>query len=111
VARLRNAERAIISAGKLRDYALNPSHPDGRHKARLFEAATGYNRLNYTDLISQIRDGILELDAKPYGTYRGNELFRVDVRVTGPKGTAVIRTGWIYEEGEDAPRLTTAYPI
>ena len=33
------AERAVVDARKLRDYCLNPAHPRGRHKARLFASA------------------------------------------------------------------------
>ena len=38
-------------------------------------------------------------------------LWRVDMPITGPRGTATVRTGWIYEEGQDVPRLTTAYVL
>ena len=36
-----NAERALVDIRKLRDYCLNPMHPEGKHKARLFAAALG----------------------------------------------------------------------
>jgi hypothetical protein len=36
-----NAEQAYIDDSKLRDYSLNPEHPRGRHKARVFAAALG----------------------------------------------------------------------
>jgi hypothetical protein len=38
-------------------------------------------------------------------------LWRVDMPITGPKGTATVRTGWIYETGQDVPRLITAYVL
>jgi hypothetical protein len=38
-------------------------------------------------------------------------LWRVDLPITGPDGTAIVRTGWIYEKGKDVPRLTTAYVL
>jgi hypothetical protein len=40
-ARLPNAERAILDLAKVRDYCLNPCHPEGRHKARVFKTALG----------------------------------------------------------------------
>lgn len=39
--KLPNAERAVKEMRKLSDYCLNPSHDEGKHKARLFAAALG----------------------------------------------------------------------
>ena len=39
--KLPNADRAVIEIEKLRDYSLNPNHPKGKHKARVFLAALG----------------------------------------------------------------------
>ena len=36
--KLPNANRAVVDVRKLRDYCLNPEHPRGRHKARLFKS-------------------------------------------------------------------------
>ena len=38
---LPNGDRAIVDIRKLADYCLNPSHPRGRHKARVFRQAAG----------------------------------------------------------------------
>lgn len=37
--RLPNGDHAIADLAKLRDYVLNPQHPRGRHKARVFASA------------------------------------------------------------------------
>ena len=37
--KLPNAPRAVVDIAKLRDYSLNPKHPEGKHKARVFAAA------------------------------------------------------------------------
>lgn len=34
--KLPNADRAVVGLAKLRDYCLSPTHPRGRHKARVF---------------------------------------------------------------------------
>ena len=39
--KLPGVERAVADIAKLRDYCLNPSHPRGRHKARMFAAVLG----------------------------------------------------------------------
>lgn len=41
-----HAENAIVDIRKLRDYCLNPEHPEGKHKARLFVAALGMTEAN-----------------------------------------------------------------
>lgn len=39
--KLPQADRAVVEFRKLHDYCLNPEHPRGRHKARLFKSALG----------------------------------------------------------------------
>jgi len=100
---------AVIDSRKLTRYCLDPDSRLGRHKARVFEAALGFDLSNHVGLIEAIRDGILVHEARQVGTTAHGELWQVDVPVTGPTGTASVRTGWIYEEGSDVPRLTTAF--
>ena len=38
---LPNAQRTVVDIAKLRDYSLNPKHPEGKHKARVFAATLG----------------------------------------------------------------------
>jgi len=38
---LPNADFAEVPIVKLRDYALNPDHPVGKHKAKVFESVLG----------------------------------------------------------------------
>ncbi len=106
---LLNAARAQIDARKFTEYALNPLSGDGRNKARVFQSALGYTRENYHELIEQIRTGILSTPAIK-GTLDGyGARYTVDIMVTGPKGQAIVRTGWIFEPGNEIPRLTTAF--
>jgi hypothetical protein len=106
---LRNANVAVIEPAKLTRYCLNPDSERGRDKARVFRAALGFVLSNHTDLAEAIRDAILVCEARFLGRTKHGELWQVDMPVAGPAGTAVVRTGWIYEEGSDVPRLTTAY--
>ena len=36
-----NGDKAVVEIEKLSQYCLNPLHPRGRHKARVFESALG----------------------------------------------------------------------
>jgi hypothetical protein len=106
---LRNADVAVIDPRKLTRYCLDPGSRLGGHKARVFKSALGFDRSNHVGLLKAIRDGILIAEARPVGRTAHGELWQVDLPITGPNGTASVRTGWIYEEGSDVPRLTTAY--
>jgi hypothetical protein len=104
---LANAARAVIDPDKFTKYCLDPRSRQGRHKARVFKAALGYDLSNYTD----IREGILEQHAEYQGETAHGRRWRVDLPISGPHGRAKVRTSWLYEGGNDVPRLTTAYVI
>jgi hypothetical protein len=109
--RLPNAARAVIDARKFTGYCLDPDSRQGRHKARVFKAALGYDLSNHADLIAAIRSGILRRQAEYQGEMAHGRRWRVDLPISGPAGRAMVRTSWLYEEASDVPRLTTAYVI
>ena len=53
--KLPNSDRAVVEIAKLRDYCLNPEHPHGKHKARVFAAALGLT----ADQAETLRDELL----------------------------------------------------
>ena len=105
-----NVEYAIINPTKLTEYALNPNHPVGKNKAKVFESALGYNQSNVDALMRQIyaklpsgKTVLGKLDE--YG-----QRYTVDIPITGPNGNTVnVRTGWIIKTGSDIPELATIY--
>jgi hypothetical protein len=106
---LPNHENAVIESNKLQDYLLNPEHPVGGNKARVFASALGFARENWADFEREIRRTLPQYPAherpmRPFGRE-----FTVDLPLSGPKGHAVVRTGWMIDNGFDLPRLTTAY--
>ena len=109
--RLPNAERAVCDDAKLREYCLNPQHPRGRHKARVFQSVLGLTAV-HTVLI---RDALLMAarteesalgEADSYG-----QRYVVDFDFTGPGGSGRVRSTWIVRTGEDFPRLTSCYVL
>src|SRR3712207_3450563 len=108
---LKNAQNAVIDERKIRDYVLDMSNPAGRNKARVIRAATGMTRVNYKNLIEQIKQAILVSEVEPVEPIPYGERFRVTMTILGPKGTLRVRTGWIYRTGEDVPRFATLYPF
>ena len=107
-ARLVGANRAIIDPRKLTEYALNPNHPVGGNKARVFERL-GFNQGNAGDLMQQLRTGVMENTPTPGKVDQFGARFTVDIPVVGPQGAGIVRTGWIFKAGSKIPELTTLF--
>jgi filamentous hemagglutinin len=107
---LPNASEAEVPPEKLTDYALNPEHlSGGGDKAGVFESVLGFDRSNATELLSQIKNGVTTNPAVAGRIDEFGQRFTVDIPITGPKGSAVVRTGWIVDTGGRAPRLVTLF--
>ena len=109
--RLPNDDRAVCDDAKLRDYCLNPQHPRGRHKARVFQSALGLTAAH----TALLRDALLAAarteeaaagEADAYG-----QRYVMGFDFTGPAGAGRIRSTWIVRTGEDFPRLTSCYVL
>lgn len=75
--RLPNLERARIDIVKLTGYVLNASHPEGRHKARVFLSALGIGAASGKWLANAILAAIGNADAALPGRYgMGSNLSR-----------------------------------
>lgn len=108
---LPGAEIAVVSLEKLRGYSLDSSHPTGKHKARVFEAALGMTQSDAQQLREMILRAILVTEAVDQGTNIHGTRYAVDFTAFGVKGTVMIRTTWIIDVGATAPRLTSCYVI
>lgn len=109
--RVPNGEQATVDVRKLRDYCLNPLHPEGRHKARLFAAA-----LSMTDGDAEaLRTALLQVvqlhnaTVGRYDVY--GQRYQIDFAFDWRGRRAMLRSGWIIEHGATIPRLTTCYPL
>jgi hypothetical protein len=109
-ASLPGSDRAEIPLAKIVDYALNPDHPRGGHKATVFARVLGYDQSNAAELSHQIRAKLGNHEAVLRGSDQYGHRFSVDIPITGPSGrTATVRTVWIIESGADHPRLISTY--
>ncbi len=111
MARLPNAERAVVDIGKLRDYSLNPEHDEGKHKARVFKAALGFIRADAQRLREMVIEAARTEDAKPGKRIPHGQMYVLDFTALGLHGNVVIRTAWIVEVDTDFPRLVSCYVI
>jgi len=106
---LPNAQAAIIPADKLR-YCLDPLHPTGKHKARVFESALGINLDNMPELERMLRDGIASHPARLRCTYTdGTERWVVNWVVLGRMGPLLLVCAWNRPRSDHCPRLVSCY--
>lgn len=108
---LPNLERASIAIEKLRDYVLNPDHPSGQHKARVFKAALGIERKHATVLAEIIRETLNRSPAvKDEESEYGNHWITYH-EIVGLSGRpAIVTVAWLFRvEDPDTPTLVTCY--
>ena len=107
--RLPGGDDVEIDQRKLTDYALSPTHPVGKHKARLFALRLGLTCDDAPVLIEALRAAARSEHAHyterdPWGErYRVNFLFRFSGR------SAIIASGWIVPAGGSRTRLTSVF--
>ena len=105
-----NVGNASIDSRKLTDYALNPEHPVGGNKAKVFESALGYNKSNAEEFMQQIYEKLPGGRATLGKLDEFGQRYTVDISITGPNGNTVeVRTGWIIKKASDTPALTTIF--
>ncbi len=107
---LPNYIKAYIAPSKIKGYALSPTHPVGKHKAKVFKNALGYDLSNADELINQVYNklGISDAELGKVDTY--GQRWTVDILIDGPNGkSATVTTGWIIKTGETNPELTTIF--
>ena len=106
---LPNLGQAVIPIEKLRDYSLNPKHPYGKHKAKVFESVLGIKAEEAHWLSSEILAQLSNFEAKPGKIDAYGKRYTVDLKIRKLDREAWVRTAWIFLTGTDFPRLTTCY--
>ena len=106
-----NAEHAEIDIRKLRDYCLNPEHPEGKHKARLFAAAFGMTAKDAEDLQEILSRVVMTENVVMGRRDEYGQRYVIDFMMEWRGRHALVRCGWIIENDSDIPRLTTCYPL
>lgn len=115
-ATLHNAERAVFLPEKLTRYSMNPHHPTGRDKARVWKAALGMDARHAGMVEEQVMARLGSVAATKGKHDRYGERYEALVPVTGPDGRTVdVLAAWIYKRDKKTgsvstrPRLTTCY--
>ncbi len=106
-----NAEQAIVDIRKLRNYCLDHTHDEGKHKARLFKAKLGMTA-NEADFLKQLLLKIVKTHEAQLGRRdEWGQRYVLEFLLEWQGKQATIRTGWIIEHGATMPKLTTCYPL
>ena len=109
--KLPKRELAVVNRSKVVDYLLSLTHADGRPKAAFF-ARFGFGLDNWNDLAEAIKQHAQEHEVKGIVPTKFGVRYIVEGEITGLDGRRpLVRAIWFIENGEERPRLVTAYPI
>jgi hypothetical protein len=106
--KLPNGERAHVSLSRLTGYLLNPAHPLGKHKARVFASALGLDASG----AGELRTWLLSLAASGE-THAGlvdqyGQRFIITGKMLYKGREALVRTAWIVRAERIEPEFLTA---
>lgn len=103
-----SGDAAIVDRQKLTGYCLNPEHPRGKHKARVF-ATLGFTAENADKLRAALLTAAASGDARPAASDEFGDRYVLEFEIEGPQGNGIVRSTWIVRRGETAPRLTSCF--
>lgn len=109
---LPRCSNAVAPPDKFDLYCLNPKHPLGRHKAKVFQSALGFGPDDGGALRTAIIEGLQESPVVDIDDERRPGVWEctVDIAVNGPNGQrAVVRTIWEATKAPKVPRLLTLF--
>jgi hypothetical protein len=86
---------------------MNPEHPVGKNKYRVINSATGLDGSDGALIEQQIRDGVREGTPLAGRADEYGRRWSIDLPLTGPNGTIIVRTAWLLAPGSSTPRLIT----
>ena len=101
-------DAAIIDRQKLVGYCLNPEHPRGKHKARVF-ATLGFTIEHADELRTALLKAAGTADAQPAASDRFGDRYVIEFEIQGPRGGGIVKSTWIVRRGETSPRLTSCF--
>jgi hypothetical protein len=109
--RLPHGVLAIVDIIKIESYCLNPSHPRGCHKARIFQKLLGLTQKD----AGWLRDALLVAAERDDATCMSSDVWgdhwRLDANVTRHDRSAVVSTIWIIRTNVFRPRFVSGWVL
>jgi hypothetical protein len=102
---------AQIDLEKLTDYCLNPAHPRGRHKARVFRVALALTVADAMELQQALAEAAANGDAQIGASDKFGKRYIIDFELSRLGKTAQVRSCWIVRAGEARPRFVTCFVL
>ncbi len=99
------------SLRKIEDYCLSPSHPRGRHKARVFREALDLQRSDAKWLRDVLLEAARSCEASQVAADAWGTQWRLDAAIRRQGKSVVVRTIWIVRTGEIAPTFVTCWVL
>ena len=110
MARLPNAENAIIAREKIVSYLLSFDHPQGRGKAAFF-SSFGFTLSRWYDLKSALLDQAGSCEVRQTVDNVFGRKYTIEGPLKAPYGRLpVVRSIWFIAKASDAPVFVTAFP-
>jgi hypothetical protein len=109
--RLPQSDKVVLDIRKLEDYCLSPSHPRGRHKARVFRDALDLQRSDAAWLQEALLEAARSSEASQVAADTWGTHWRLDATIRRQGKSAVVRTIWIVRTGESVPRFVTCWVL
>lgn len=107
--KLPGGEDVEIDPRKLVDYALSPTHPVGKHKARLFMSRLGLTQADAAVLVSALRAAAASHDAVLTKADTWGQRWQIDFIFQFGALSAMITSGWIVPADGSRTRLTSVF--
>lgn len=107
--KLPGGDQAVIDDDKLIGYCLNPEHPEGRHKARVFQSVLGIGLKQALDLKEALHQAAAKESAEHVGATPHGDLYTMDFMPHHEGKAALVRSVWMVRKSESVPRLVSCY--
>jgi hypothetical protein len=109
--KLPNGDRALIDIQKLAGYSLDPNHSEGKHKARVFQAALKLGLDDVEELQAALLKAVQTQEATPTKRNPYGQKYVIDFVMSRAGKQATIRSAWIVRDAEKFPRLITCFVL
>ena len=108
---LPGVKSALVPRSKVEDYLLNLEHPIGGGKAKFF-IHFGFRRERWEELAAALRGHAQGNPVADTLEDSGGITYAIEGRMKTPSGRQPrVRTIWLVETNQLAPRFITAYPL
>jgi hypothetical protein len=108
---LPHSHEAILDIRKIEDYCLSPSHPRGRHKARVFREALDLQQSDATWLRDALLEAARSNEASEVAVDAWGTHWRLDAIIRRHGKSAMVRPIWIVRTGENVPTFVTCWVL